>query len=109
MASPTSPNFQFLAGHDPLLVALGAQAERLFADDPVTCLMKLRQLGEVLAQHVAANMGLSVQERTPQFQLIERLAAPPRGVLTPDMMRLFHGLREAGNRAAHESQGTHGE
>jgi type I restriction enzyme R subunit len=109
MASPTSPNFQFLAAHDPLLVALGAQAERFFADDPVSCLMKLRQLGEVLAQHVAANMGLTVPDRTPQFQLIERLAAPPRGVLTPDMQRLFHGLREAGNRATHEAKGTHGE
>ncbi|RKH45606.1 type I restriction-modification system endonuclease [Corallococcus sicarius] len=109
MASPTSPNFQFLLAHDPLLVALGAQAERLFADDPVTCLMKLRQWGEVLAQHAAASMGVTVKDRTPQFQLIEQLATPPRGILTPDLQRLFHGLRETGNRATHEAQGTHSE
>ncbi|WP_163990889.1 hypothetical protein [Pyxidicoccus caerfyrddinensis] len=60
MASPTSPNFQFLAAHDPLLVALGAQAERFFADDSVTCLMKLRQLGEVLAEHAASSMGIDM-------------------------------------------------
>jgi type I restriction enzyme R subunit len=48
--SPSS----FLHVHAPLLVSLGAQAERYFADDPVTCLMKLRQLGELLAQRVAA-------------------------------------------------------
>jgi type I restriction enzyme R subunit len=34
MASPTSSNFQFLSVHDTLLVAIGAQAERYFAEDP---------------------------------------------------------------------------
>jgi type I restriction enzyme R subunit len=49
-----SSNFHFLHVHDPLLVSLGAQAERYFAEDPVTCLMKLRQLGELMAQRAAA-------------------------------------------------------
>jgi hypothetical protein len=33
-------------GDDPFLAALGAQAERNFADDPNTTLLKLRQLAE---------------------------------------------------------------
>ena len=39
-------NFAFLAVHDPQFVRLGALAERYFADDPSTSLIKLRQFGE---------------------------------------------------------------
>ena len=45
-----SANFDFLGTHDEQLVRLGALAERYFKDDPNTCLIKLRQFGEVLAQ-----------------------------------------------------------
>jgi type I restriction enzyme, R subunit len=45
-----SANFGFLAQHDVQLVRLGALAERYFRDDPSTCLIKLRQFGEVLAR-----------------------------------------------------------
>jgi hypothetical protein len=41
-------NFGFLAAHDSNLVTLGGQAERYFRDDPPTCLIKLRQLAELL-------------------------------------------------------------
>ncbi|MGA2636197.1 hypothetical protein [Methylocella sp.] len=43
-------NFTFLKPHDDQLVRLGALAERYFHDDPNTCLIKLRQFGELLAQ-----------------------------------------------------------
>jgi type I restriction enzyme R subunit len=49
-----SPNFGFLAYHDPRLAAMGTQAEEHFANDPTVCLFKLRQFGEVLAQRAAA-------------------------------------------------------
>ena len=49
-----SRNFAFLAVHDPQLVRLGALAERYFADDPSTSLIKLRQFGEVLAHAICA-------------------------------------------------------
>jgi type I restriction enzyme R subunit len=45
----SSANFGFLQRHDPLLVSLGAQADRYFTDDPATALIKLRQFAEVLA------------------------------------------------------------
>jgi type I restriction enzyme, R subunit len=43
-------NFDFLTGHDAQLSRLGALAERYFADDPGTCLIKLRQIAELLTQ-----------------------------------------------------------
>jgi len=33
-------------------------AERYFAEDPNTCLLKLRQLAEVMTQIVASHVGL---------------------------------------------------
>ena len=50
-----SLNFQFLAEHELHLAQLGGLAERYFATDPNTCLLKLRQLGEVLAKQAAAH------------------------------------------------------
>jgi type I restriction enzyme R subunit len=43
-------NFGFLQGHDLQLARLGFLAERYFHDDPNTCIIKLRQFGEALAQ-----------------------------------------------------------
>jgi hypothetical protein len=51
-------NFLFLKWHDIQLVRLGALAERYFHDDANTCLIKLRQFGELLAQLIAAKTGL---------------------------------------------------
>jgi type I restriction enzyme, R subunit len=53
MMQRVSANFDFLGKHDAQLVRLGALAERYFKDDPNTCLIKLRQFGEVLAQMTA--------------------------------------------------------
>jgi hypothetical protein len=39
---PDSPNFAFLREHEEGLVFLGAQAETLFAVDPVASIVKLR-------------------------------------------------------------------
>ena len=66
-----------------LLVALGAQAERYFTDDPTTSLMKLRQFAEVLAQRAAANLGLYSSQEQSQADLIRALDS--RGVLTAEV------------------------
>jgi len=104
---PSSANFAFLAVHDPLLVALGAQAERYFAEDPSTCIIKLRQFGEVLARQAAANLGQYTSAEASQLDLLNRLR--DAGVLTPEIRQLFHDLRRAGNAATHEARGTHAE
>ena len=50
MNHQTQTNFAVLQQHDPQLLHLGMLAEKYFADDPNTCLLKLRQLAELLAQ-----------------------------------------------------------
>ncbi|NJO30157.1 MAG: hypothetical protein HC874_23470, partial [Richelia sp. SL_2_1] len=70
-SQPASPNFGFLASHDSQLARLGTLAERYFADDPNTCLIKLRQFGELLAQLVAASVGMYVYDER-QVDLLRR-------------------------------------
>ena len=98
-------NFAFLAAHDSALAEVAALAERYFADDPVTSLMKIRQLGELLAQQVAARAGVLGDAEEPQAELLGRLrreTAFPR-----DVIDLFHDLRRVGNEAVHKHRGDH--
>ncbi|HRP22418.1 MAG TPA: hypothetical protein PLF79_04620 [Thauera sp.] len=53
-----SRNFSFLAEHDPVFLQLASTAEQVFAADPNTTLIKLRQLGEAIAQDLAARVRL---------------------------------------------------
>lgn len=101
-----SGNFAFLKAHDPQLVRLGALAERYFHDDPNTCLIKLRQFGELLAQLTAAKAGLlQIQGREEsQSDLLRRLRF--ERILPSEVADLFHSLRTFGNLAAHGTQGT---
>jgi len=101
---PPSPNFEFLKIHDHQLVRLGSLAERYFANDPNTCLIKLRQFGEVLAQLTAAKVGLYADPEEKQIELLRRLR--DRGVLKGETDRLFHELRKAGNDATHGLAGN---
>ncbi|MBK8715819.1 MAG: type I restriction-modification system endonuclease [Nannocystaceae bacterium] len=104
-AQQTSRNFGFLVVHDPLLDQLGALAERYFAEDPSTCLVKLRQFGEVLAQRTAARAGLYTTPQESQGELLGRLR--DAGLLPREVGDLFHGLRKVGNVATHDIAGTH--
>lgn len=58
MARLPLTNFAHLAQHDEQLLRLGLLAEKHFADDPNTCLLKLRQLSDLLAQLVAWQLSL---------------------------------------------------
>src|SRR5580700_10548899 len=94
-----SGNFGFLESHDVQLVRLGALAERYFHDDPNTCLIKLRQLGELLAQLIAAKTGVLDSGEETQADLLRRLRFDR---LLPDQVAdLFHEIRILGNRASH--------
>src|SRR4051794_4248285 len=68
-----TPNFGFLTRYNVQLARLGALAERYFPDDPNTCLIKLRQFGEVLAQLTAAKAGLFTNAEEQQSDLLRRL------------------------------------
>lgn len=106
-AAEQSTNFGFLAEHDPLLVELAGAAERAFASDPNTTLIKLRQLGEALAQHLAALAGIAFDEQTTQADLLYRIHRELK--LEPVVRELFHTLRIEGNKATHQFKTQHRE
>ena len=95
-----SRNFAFLKIHSLDLVKLGTQAETYFANDPNTCLIKLRQFGEGLAQLVAAKAGLYEEPEERQVDLLRRLNF--RGAVVGQVADAFHEIRKRGNAATHE-------
>jgi type I restriction enzyme R subunit len=105
-ASVFRTNFAVFEEHDQLLVRLGMLAERYFTDDPNTCILKLRQLGEALAQHVASRVGLLNSTEESQFDLIRKLQ--DEGILPREVAQLFDEIHRAGNAASHAVRGDHG-
>src|SRR4029077_15924640 len=98
-------NFAFLTAYDPQLVQLGALAERYFRDDPGTAIFKLRQFAELLSKTVAARHALYLGERETFEDTLRRLAY--ERIIPKEAADLFHAVRKAGNRAAHETTGNH--
>ena len=94
-----SANFDFLRVHDVQLVRLASLAERYFQDDPSTCLIKLRQFAELLAQLTAAKTGLFISIDESQANVLRRLKG--ERVISADVADLFHQIRIQGNRATH--------
>ncbi|WP_166831858.1 type I restriction-modification system endonuclease [Thalassoroseus pseudoceratinae] len=98
-----SPNFAFLAKYDDVLVRHAALAERYVFDDSNSALIKLRQFAELLTEHCAANSGIVIGPRDSFVDVLEQLWQAR--ILGPKVSQLFHGLRKAGNSAAHEHTG----
>lgn len=105
MLGDKASNFGHLKAHDPQLVRLGRLAERYFADDPNTCLLKLRQLAELLAQLTASNVGVFTSPDEKQVDLLRRLR--DQGIVPPEVGSLFAEVRKAGNDANHRLGGDH--
>ena len=101
MPTPARPasNFAFLTQADPLLAQLGASGERYCTADPNACLLKLRQFGEAVAQHVAAVHGLDAGDATRQSDLLSDIRR--RQLLSSDVIDLLHLLRVQGNAGVH--------
>jgi type I restriction enzyme, R subunit len=104
MSTTISPNFAFLARHDPLLVQVGALAERYVFDDPNSSLIKVRQLAEMLAQRVAANVGIEVTPRDNFSDVLRLLRSS--NILVGDVLNTFHTIRKNGNVATHDFTGS---
>lgn len=98
-------NFGFLERYDVALPQIGALAERYFPDDPVTSIMKTRQLCELLAQEVAARVGALPGPGEAQVDLLGRLGREYQ--LPKEALQFFHFVRKAGNAANHERRGDH--
>jgi len=101
---PTS-NFAFLKAHDTQLAQLGSLAERYFRDDPGTAVFKLRQFAELLSKTIAALHALYVGERETFEETLRRLSY--ERIIPKEAADVFHALRKAGNKAAHETTGNH--
>lgn len=100
-----STNFAHLREHDEQLLRLGMLAEKYFPDDPNTSLLKLRQLAELLAQLVAAKIGIYTSAEEQQFELLRRIQE--QGILPRETAQLFHEVRRVGNAASHAMRGDH--
>ena len=107
MQEPQSANFTFFALYEPQLERIGALAERYFRDDPSTCLIKLRQFSELLAQSTAARTNHFIGTEERQIDLIRRLR--DERILPQYVTELFHQVRHTGNRATHGNVGDHAE
>lgn len=103
--TPQPSNFLHLATVSQDLARLGVQAERYFAEDPNTCLLKLRQYAELMAQLTAAKAGVYQPEEDNQSALLGRLKSA--GFLPREIADLFHWIRKAGNQANHQFTGNH--
>lgn len=100
-------NFDYLKEHDPIFHQLAAAAERSFIGDPNTTLIKLRQLGEAIAQDLASRCGITFDERTTQLDLLHQIRQEIR--LEQATLELFHVLRVEGNKATHQFKTQHKE
>jgi len=98
-------NFDFLSKHDELLAQLGITAERAFVPDPNTSLVKVRQLGEALAQDIAARVGINLDDKNRQFDLLNQIHQQIN--LDKNVLDAFHFIRKVGNEATHDFSSNH--
>ena len=105
MTESIRSNFDMLRPYEEQLWRLGALAERYFAEDPNTSLLKLRQFAETLAQSLAARGGLYVCQEESQYLLIRRLQS--EGLLQGEIKQVFDQIRIYGNAANHALEGDH--
>ncbi len=100
-AKSQTSNFEFLQTRSEQLARLGMLAEKYLVDDPNTCLLKLRQFGELLAQTVAARIGVYKEEGVSQYDLLRKLR--DENILSREIYYLFGEIRRVGNFASHEA------
>ena len=92
-------NFDFLKKHHDWLFKLAESAERNFSPDPNTSLIKMHQLGEAIAQAIAARIGVAAGSNIKQIDLLRDLDYKLR--LDDNVRDAFHTIRKLGNTATH--------
>jgi type I restriction enzyme R subunit len=100
-----SENFGHLKELSPELHRLGVLAERFFAEDVNTSLLKSRQFGEYMVKEIAALSGVyDPAARETTHDLLRRLST--QQVLPKEVADIFHAIRRRGNNAAHSLAGS---
>jgi tetratricopeptide (TPR) repeat protein len=102
-SATASDNFAFLQRYESQLEALATLAEKYYAEDPVTCLMKLRQFGECFAQCLAKQVEFPMLPDEGQLELLNRLYNT--GYLPDAIHYKLQEIRRIGNQATHAQQG----
>ncbi|MDV6345291.1 hypothetical protein [Nitrosomonas sp. Is37] len=103
-------NFSVLSQHDEQLLRLGMLAEKYFADDPNTYLLKLRYLAESLTKLLAARTSLYISSEEIQFdevRSIGNLGQPVDDWYTPrnftDLTKLNNNFCNSSKQIGHEA------
>ena len=97
-----SVNFGFLEASEPALAEYVIRAEQHVFDDPNTGLVKLRQFGELLANHLASTLGLDTHGR--EYAGVMRALRRQRAI-DWRIRRCFEELWAKGNEAVHHGGG----
>ncbi len=100
-------NFAFVAPHSAAVAALGARAEQYFTDDPNTCLIKLRQLIEVVVKELVSLERVYVPSDAKLADMLRELSRS--GKLDRYAEGLLRQIRKAGNDAVHGTRNRHQE
>ena len=95
-------NFEFLNRYWAVLYQIGSTAEAYLYSDPNSCIYKLGQMGELIAQEIARieNVEIPYQQNN-QYELIKKLSQD--GFLTSDMDTILETLRKSRNAAVHKN------
>lgn len=100
-----STNFDHLQPLSTELHRLGVLAERFFAEDANTSLIKSRQFAEYMVKEIAALSGsYDPARKETTNDLLRRLAFEQ--ILPREVVDVFHAVRRKGNEAVHEVAGT---
>jgi len=94
-------NFSFLDKRFPVLANFGALAEQYCYSDPNSCLIKLGMIGETIVNLVFTYDKIPLPYDNTAVARIDTLLR--EGFITRDLADVFHALRKARNRAAHEN------
>ena len=100
----TAGNFDFLCACDERLGRITTLAERYVFDDPVVCLIKLRQFGEFLTKDIAARHAMLPNPAAGFDDILRVLRA--RSILPREASEWLYHLKRVGNAAAHEDEGS---
>lgn len=100
-----SVNFDYLRALSPDLHRFAVLAEKYFAEDANTSLIKCRQFGEHLVKEIAARAGVYDAAATETvYELLLRLST--QQILPREVADILHAVRRSGNAATHGGGGT---
>ncbi len=99
MTNPGTSSFSFLETHDRSLYEAAVMAEDHLHGDPMACLVRLRQLAELLCLRLADQGELRDFEALRQFDRLELIAR--RKLMPAPQLAAAHRIRQVGNEAAH--------